>query len=494
VALRLILDAVRRKWITIGFVFFQAFLYRNIGWDAWPRIDPLAFLLMFVAFLAMAAGAILESRELWQLPVSRRTRWLARWWLSTAGPVLAVIPAASLAQWFHQSPRPGVEQIAITATMAFLYCGCVMALAATRFGRWGDKPLVMPAPPAEAVARPPITPVTLRWVIARALVRALPMAFVALLLPVVAPFVLARYLPHTWSSMDAMSAALVLLMAAATIWGYRYQPALTARPHVRIRRANAPRAGTPEPRQVPASASSAKIAAAPRFVDRLTGWRLPLWQAARRCVLTYVTLLGLGIAWWWVASFYRSVPALAVLLRNADMLPLSSPTAHVTEPITMGVLFVVVGMQDIGLVANMRPLRALPLSSTRLSCIPLALGLIAAATLWMVLFVLQILVLRTMPVSWRPDLFVAFMALTALSHVLRMTLPGSQPVRTMVSMAPLGIIWWLPLVHSDSFRTDLIQPAMFIGGLLVLVVSFLVMRRAVTRGSRIYRTASTAAF
>ena len=61
-----------------------------------------------------------------------------------------------------------------------------------------------------------------------------------------------------------------------------------------------------------------------------------------------------------------------------------------------------------------------------------------------------------------------------------------------MSLAPLGIIW-LALGYSGSFRTDIVQPAMFVGGVLALAASFALMRRAVTRSSRIYQPRAIAA-
>jgi hypothetical protein len=89
------------------------------------------------------------------------------------------------------------------------------------------------------------------------------------------------------------------------------------------------------------------------------------------------------------------------------------------------------------------------------------------------------------------DLFLAFAALAALSHTLRVMLPGQPPVRAMMSVAPVMILW-LALGYADSFRTDIVQPGMFVGGLLTLAASFVLMRRAVTRSSRIYQPPASA--
>jgi hypothetical protein len=208
--------------------------------------------------------------------------------------------------------------------------------------------------------------------------------------------------------------------------------------------------------------------------------------------MTYAFVITTGIAWWWVTSFFKVVPALSTVLGRADMLPFASRSAHVTEPITVGALFLIASMLDVGAVTNFRSLRTLPLSAAQLGCVPVGLGLVSAGTLWIVFLALHALVLGTLPVSFRPDLFIAFAALTAFTQMLRITLPGQPATSSLIALAPVGVIW-LALGYSDSFRTDIVQPAMFFGGLLTLTASFALMRRAVTRSSRLYKPPAIAA-
>ena len=490
--LRLVTDVVRRKWLVIGFAVFQIYFFRKASWNFWPQLDPLTWLLLFAAFVTVPAGAMLESREIYQLPVSRRAQWVARWWLSTLGAVLVVVPAVSVAEWSATSRWPSLDQLAMSSTLAFLYCGCVVALAATQLGRWADKPLAIQPPRADATPPQPVAPVNLGWVIFKAFLRVVPGLLGLLALPMVAPFVFARYLPHTFSSFSTLSSILVLAMTACTVWAYLYHPAIQARPSRRIVRPTAPRSDAVGRSQTPERVEPTATAKGSRLVDRLTGLALPFWQASRKYLITYSTVIALGVTWWWVTSFYKPVPELSSVLGRSGMLPLASPRAHVTESITIGVLFIITGMLEVGLLANIRPLRVLPLSTVRLCCIPLGLALASATMLWTVLLVLHVLVLHTVPVSFRTDLFIAFVALTALSNVLRFTVPGQPPTRAMIGFAPLGIIW-LAVGYFDSFRTDIVQPATFVGGLLVLAGSFALMRYAVTRSSRIYQQRATMA-
>ena len=482
---RIVLDVVRRKWKGIAFAVFQIYLVRKIAWEFWPSSDPLAWLFAGAAFLMVGPGAMLEQRELSQLPVSRRTWWLARWWLSTAGVVVVAQAGMSWAEWSAETRWPGGEWLVVSTGMAVLYCGCVMALVGTRWGRGADKPLMIESAPNQAVPRPPIQPVLIWWVVLRAFGRVLVPTFAVLLAPLVVPFFIAPYLPHAFSEIGGLPAVVMLAMAACAAWGFLHQPPIEAKPNQRVATAGAHR---PAPANVPAGPS---VEARERFVDRLTGLRLPLWRAGRKYLIAYSFVITAGIAWWWVTSLFKTVPTLADVLSRVDMLPLASPTARMTEPITVGIMLLAAGLLDVGLVANLRPLRALPLSATQLSGLPVGVGLLSAAMLWIVFLVLHALVLRTPPVSFRIDLFTAFAALSTLAQVLRVVLPGEPSTRTAIAaMGPLGLTWGAVGYAVDSaatFRADLVQPAMFFGGLLVLAGSFALMYRAITRSNRVYR-------
>jgi hypothetical protein len=484
--LRLVLDAVRRKWMAIAFAVFQIYLICKVPWTFWPTSDSLAWLLAAAAFLTTAPGAMLQSRELYQLPVSRRVFWRARWWLSTAGAALVAQLGVSLAEWSARSQWPSGERLVLSTTFAFLYCGCTMALVATQWGRWGDKPIVFQETPTPGTPRTPPRSVNMTWLIVRALLRVVPGVIALLAIPLAAPFVFARYLPHTFSAFHLSSAIVMLAMAAVSVWSYAYQPAIEARPSSRAVRSDATRLSrsrTMPPQTV--------VTGRARFVDRLTGIRLPLWTVSRKYLITYSSVIAAGIAWWWVTSFYKVVPALSTVLGRADMLPFASRSAHVTEPITVGALFLIGSLLDMGTVTNFRPLRTLPLSATQLGAVPVCLGLISATMLWIVFAALHGLVLRTLPVSFRPDLFIAFAALTALTQACGAMLPGPAASKSLVALAPIGIIW-LALGYTDSFRTDIVQPAMFVGGLLTLAAAFVLMRRAVTHGRGIYQPRASA--
>src|SRR5688572_12911185 len=95
--LRLVLDAIRRKLRVSAFAVLQIYILVKFLGDVFPSTAGMATTLAAAWFLAIGAGDVFQSRELCQLPVTRRTWWLARWWLSMTAPVV-------IAQSRSQSP------------------------------------------------------------------------------------------------------------------------------------------------------------------------------------------------------------------------------------------------------------------------------------------------------------------------------------------------------------------------------------------------------
>ena len=379
-------------------------------------------------------------------------------------------------------PIPQAKQVILFMTFAFLYCSLAMALTGTRLGQIGDRPIAEPK-----IYRPgtfsPQPKVNLRWIIFKSFLGLLPYFFAWWATSLVAPFFFARYLPHSFSQINAASAIVMLVMTAVAARGFLYNPPIKARPG----RTGAPTklpasAGAP-----PSALSGRPVAARPQFANRLTGIHLAFFAECRKQLITFSALIVALIIVWAVVSQVRQVPALPEFLRNADALPFSSHRAQVTEFITWTFVFFWAGMTDIGRVTTIRPLRALPLSTAKLSALPVGLALVAAAMLWIVLLALHFLVLGTLPVSPRIDLFAAFAGITALSQTLRVIAPGSIPTKGMIAFLPIMILMLAGSYALDSWHPDIVQPTMLGGGLLLLAASFLVMRLSVAGSSRLYR-------
>ena len=361
---RLVFDAARRKWLMGAFLVFQLYIFFKIPWKYWPSSDGMAWTMAGAAFLTALADELFRSREIHQLPVSRRTLWLARWWLSMTALALMAQLATIFAYWEARSHWPSVDYVVLSLIFAVLYCGCAMALQASAFERSGDEP-------ATFVSTITFAPILI--------------GFIA------APFLLAPYLPHSFAEMGPASAIVMLVMAAFTAHGYRHTPAIDARPHMRLAR-RVPSAHEPAPAVVLNPAG---------FAGRLTGLALVVWEESRKQLITFSSLIAIGVACWAIASRFRPVPALSEFLRLAAVMPFTSSRPVIAEPIVLGAIIVVVTVMEPGMVANIRSLRTLPISSARLACIPAGLGLVSAAMLWVVLLALHGFLAATLPASLR---------------------------------------------------------------------------------------------
>jgi hypothetical protein len=295
---------------------------------------------------------------------------------------------------------------------------------------------------------------------------------------IAAPFVIAPYLPHSFAQIGVTAVVLMVALAAVTVRGYLHDPAIEAREN--LRRAS---------RIPPVPSGPHGVAAAPAgFTDRLTGLTLVLWDEGRKQLIVFASLIAIGVACWAIASRFRPVPALVEVLRLAGVMPFTSSGAMISEPIIYGAFVAVAAvMVEPGMVANIRSLRTLPMSSARLACIPAGLGLISATMLWTVLLAVHGLAAGTLPASLRPDLFIAFAAFTASAQAIRFLAPGALVGKSMLGFVPVAIVWLVLGYFSDAWQTDVAQLAMLVGGLLMLAATWVAMRHAVARSSAIYK-------
>lgn len=91
---RLVVDSVRRdKWQFLIWVIQIGNFSRSVGFSA-KVLNPLAFAMVGSLFLAAISSLGLGHRSILQLPISRRTWWLARWWKDAAVvPIVALLAA-----------------------------------------------------------------------------------------------------------------------------------------------------------------------------------------------------------------------------------------------------------------------------------------------------------------------------------------------------------------------------------------------------------------
>jgi len=455
----LIIDAIRRKWRVSAFSVFQVYILMKFLGDVWPSTAGMASTLSAAWFLTIGAGSAFQSREFFQLPVTRRQWWLARWWLSVTAPVVLAHVGFTFAQGLDKSQWPSVEQTVLFMIFGVLYCGCGMAVQSTAIGRAGDEPYQ------------PFTLQSTGWV------------FLIIFALNAVPFIVARYLPHSFADIGPAWIVIMLVMAALTVVGYRHTPEILPRPDMRLKRrlAQVPSA--------PAAAAGARPTMAPPkgYFARLTGSRLVMWEECKKQFWIIVWVLVAGVVAWAVTSLFRPVLPLAEIFRNAGALPFSSARAPVVEPIIFSMLLVVLGLAEGWMASKIRLLRTLPLSTTQLGAIPAGLGLISASMLGVVLLILHALVVRTWPVSLRPDLFVAFAGLAAATHTIRFIVGTTSSTGwKMISFVPV-MLAFLSVGFIDSWKPAPIQAGMLIGGVLMLAATWGVMRSTLRVNSAMYR-------
>jgi hypothetical protein len=478
--LRIIFDVVRRKKWLIAFVVFQISLLTKVAWQFWPGADPWAAPLAATWYLTIPPGPLLQSRTFYQLPVSRRSWWLARWWMSTVCATVMATLGLAAAHLQAGTPQESVERLVVFAATAFLYAGLAMVLVTGRIGRHMDQPIDLSpklSPPGTFKNDPNVN---LKWLIVKALLRAGGGLLAMTLVLMAAPFVFARFLPHTFADIGVGIAVVMIVLAGATVFGFLHNPAVLARPNPRRQIAGIP----PRP-------EGTAIAAKPAFADRLTGWRLALWGECRKQLIVFSLLLVFLVILWAGPSLVRHVPPLAEFLSNSGALPLASHRAHVTEFVTWGFLWFFVALFDAAAPPRVRSLRTLPMSTSVLSGLPLALGLISATMLWIVLAALHVLVLHSVPAAPRLDLFFAFAGLVTLSHALQFVTSAGPVAKNLIGFGPFAVVMMAGgyFIDIHTWRPEVIQPLMLIGGLMLLAASFLMTRISLAHNSRMYRPA-----
>lgn len=446
----LVIDAMRRKWLRGAIAVLQLYIFFNMLGKFWPSTQGVGWTMSGAVFLSVLAGDHYQSRELYQLPVSRRQWWLARWWLCITAPVVLAQLAVVWSEWSERSTWLTVDQHILFIAFGLLYCGCGLFVQSTGFGQAGEQPFTLGSA---------------GW------------AFLAILGMTAAPWAIGEFLPRSWSELNAAWFVVIAVMAALTVIGYRYTPPIKARPWAR-----------PAQRFIAAAPAQPKpVSLKPvKWTDRLTGTKLVLWDESRKHFLIFTFLIVVGVSVWAIASQVRQVPALATVLRMAGALPFSDSRREISEVIVYGAVLAFAGFAD-GWSARLRSLRALPVSSTRLAAFPLVLGLVSAAVLALALLVLHLLVLRTMPVTPRLDLFLTFAGLTAIASTIRFAGPGDLTMRGMLGFAPVGAIWLGFGFAETRQQMNTVQNALGMAGPVLLIISWAVMRYAVGHRSAMYR-------
>lgn len=447
---RIVLDTARRKWRGTLWGIFQFYLPVQGITQLWPWIDPMGVVLFGAGFFAVAPGLALQSRELYLLPVSRRTWSRAQWWLAAGGAATIPVIGVTIGLWVSRSQPPNFERVAMYSLFAFLYCGCAMT-----FRRIFAK-----------VAEAPATLMNL----------ALGAPF-GLALTAASLFLGAR-LPHRFAEISATPALLMLLMAAWAVRGFFHEPEITPRPS---RGGPTLLESWKKPR--PAAVDSA------RDSRRSAGLQFVFRYEARAQLRTFTFVILAAIVVWAAASLIRPVPAFTDFLRMADALPFASARAQATEIVTWGlVLFMIGNFREPWVFNDRRHLRSLPLSSSSIGALPLTLGVLSTLMLWTVLLILHVLVLWSMPVSPRLDLFMSFAGFTALGNATRLIGPRQGGLRAVIPLAPVSLAILTSEYFTDGWRAGTAQPLVVVIGVFMIAASYVIVRFAMTRSSTMYRS------
>lgn len=444
---RLVVDAVRRRWMMGVLAVFQLHNVARIGPTVATSVDPFAWALVFAWFMSVPALPLFQGREIYQLPLRRRTLWRARWWLATVGAVLISQIGMSLGVWTVRFEWPHGEPLALIVVYAFLYCGCDMALQSTAYGKLGEQPAV----PGKLFANVKFfLPV---WVMFGA-----------------SPFFFAKYLPHTFAALTPPWLLLLVGAAFVTAIGYLHQPHLVARPSMRVGRSQR---------------ENASAAMRQESFGRLTGLQLLAWRTAKRAFIVYGVLLMAG-----VIAALALAPDFRVALRLADALPFSNAASQVSEPFTYGSLLMFGSMLDLWFCPHLRPLRALPMSTSSLALIPLIIGLVSALSLWLVLLIVHGAVLANDPVTLRPDLLVIVAGVLVATNALRFALPAPLWFRYMASVTAPMLGWLVALRPASEWQMATVRPAMFVIGLGLMLLAFAAARWSIRASTSLYEAPS----
>jgi hypothetical protein len=414
------------------------------------RVNVFSLSMAVTWFLAFIPMAMLEQREIARLPVSRREFWIVRCWLSTAIP--AGISAITLSLAAFASPALALDAgtIALATFYSFVYGGCFLA-GSIAFkpamgggqGMWGT-------------------------------VRMLLVIFGFVLGGCGWPFLFAQYLPHSFAEFGGPMRSVVIAALGITVAAFLYYPPIVARASRPTMKRKAP---------APSARRSTR--------DSLTGLPFMFWREARKALLLNGVMAAIAISYWWIfesgpwlVGHVISLPSLADFLNQGGALMFADPSRNAGEHFPLIIMFLVMTTSDVGTMGEMRRLRTLPLSSTQLAVALSGLSVVTTIMLWIALLGLHIAALGNAPYSLRPDLFLTLSGSIALWLAVRLVFARSSIIQLAAPFFA-GTMVAFPMFLAQPHA--LMRTAMMISGAAALVLSVLITRRALRRGSRIYK-------
>lgn len=469
---RLLFDLIRRRWIGIAFLTFQVYSMCRSFWGNSTRLDVESAFMGGALLLSLPAYQAFEVRELYQLPVSRRTMWVVRWWASVVAPSFVASSAVLFAMWSQRPDQLSLDGAVLSFMYAVLYCGCLADFYTKLMAGYGEEP---------------------------ATIRSVVIGTPVMLGVLAAPFFLGSRLPHTVMTIGPITAIGMLIAAFMTIRGFSFEPPIVARLSRR-----APRAvqsdGRPLPTLEPETAREIRrtmplwrrltlrvlaLGEKPRGgarADRLEGLSLLLWLEIRRRFIGVCTALAAAAVGWAVMSTLRPVPSLPEAFIRTALLPFAERRLDLAFP-PMACLLVVVLMGDLPAGSmNLVLLRPLPLPTWRVALMPIATGVSTAAMIYIIQVSLYVLTGPVQVLTWRIDVFVVAAAALAMAYVLRMASIGGG------ALVVFALLFAIPLFRTDL---DLIVPqsTYLLGGLALLAVTVVTSWYLVAHNGYGYRRA-----
>ena len=409
--------------------------------------DVMVALSMTAAF---CAGPLmvdhLITREVFLLPVSGRQLWRARWWVTTVGAVIVIAIPKTAAIGRH-----GISFFLLSMLCDLAYVGVAPAL-------W---PLFNTQP------RGPV------W-FRRAAIR-LGMILWLLTLgggAVVWPFVMRASLPTEWGHLAGPSGLVLGVALVLTVIGYRHTPAPGA-PRNLMR-------GRGETNPVRPSGL-----AAARIPERLTG-------------VSYVLMRDAQVSFAYAALVIGTLLVLGVLPDPAD--GLSAHITYAADSVVPGTgeffgrslwLMLLFSCCPGGVQWQrvLRHARTLPLSTTQLIALLVAVPLMRWLAVWLVLALLFVLDGRA-PRPFAADTLLAFTAIPALMHAVGLGMNHSRTT-TVLGVMFVGLVTvtlslrFFAGIEEVAAALRLSMTALV--GLVVLAAAVLLHYHTLTRRSATYR-------
>jgi hypothetical protein len=482
----LIVDFVRRNKFGIFFLAMQILLLCRSAWGRSSWLDEIAVSLVVATFLAMIAHEWFAAREFRQLPVSRRTLWLAEWWLAAPLGSLLMVSVVHFAHWSKRPQEWSLDGTAMALIYCLAYTGATQAIFTTPLGRRADEPAIMGNVGG--------------WMMAMFGMIAAPAAF-------------GPYLPHRLAEAGPLTGMLLAVCLALAIRGYRHIPPIVATPHLRVARVPPPPA--PQPYAAPQNISpeerakrKERIRALPLWIralmfvlgirsdesergvaDKLEGFRLLVWLEGRRDFIACVVAVTFVAVVRMFGLFDEDgLPPWREFGGTLGFLPFLRAPGALADVMAIGAIGFFASMASHARVNNLRMLRALPLSAHRLIGRVAALSVVSALMVWFVLLLVHLVSTFSLPVSLRIDVLVAATALTLLVSAVRLATLGTPlppPLPQSIAIAVPCALWYA------AFTWPLRSPvfSMALASAVVLALAYVVLLIAIRRSSRIYRPA-----